>query len=76
MPWLVSTLRYLAGFGVREIYFAPNYLADWSDAACALLESALREMAEAYADLFHADELRRVDPLYGKMVTHIVRGTE
>lgn len=76
LPWLVPSLRYLAGLGVPEIYFAPNYLGDWTPNACELLERQVRAMADAYADLFRDGVARRVDPLYSKMVTHLVRGTE
>jgi uncharacterized protein len=76
LPWLAQSLQCLARIGVPEIYFAPNYLATWDAAACSLFERSVRAMADAYADFFRAGDLRRVDPLYSKMVTHVVRGTQ
>jgi uncharacterized protein len=73
---LAQGLRYLAELGVPEIYFSPNHLGAWTDSACVLFEREFRAMTDAYAELFRAGILRRVDPLYGKIVTHLVRGKQ
>jgi len=73
---LVESLHYLAGLGVPEIYFAPNHLSAWSDFVCALFEREFRALADDYAELFRGGILRRVDPIYGKIVTHLVRGKQ
>jgi uncharacterized protein len=74
--FLSESFRYLTCLDVPEVYFAANFLADWNDAACAAFERAFHEMTDAYAELFRADILRRVDPLFGKIVTHLVRGKQ
>lgn len=73
---LANSLGYLASLDVDDIYFSPNYLGDWSDAACDELERELRRLADAYADLFRAGRMRRVDPLYGKIVSHLILGRQ
>jgi uncharacterized protein len=75
-PYLAESFAYLASLGVDEIYFAPNYLGDWSDAACDTFERELRRLADAYAELFRAGRMRRVDPLYGKIVSHLILGQQ
>ena len=72
--WLRESFQYLAAFGAREIYFSPNHLGDWSDEACARFEVALRELGEAYLETFRQGQLLRLDPLYGKIVSHLIRG--
>lgn len=73
---LAESLGYLASLGVDELYFAPNYLGDWSDAACDTFERELRRLTDAYAGLFRAGRMRRVDPLYGKIVSHLILGQQ
>jgi uncharacterized protein len=68
--------QYLASLGVPEIYFAPDFSGDWTDAACACLEKQVHLVTDAYAELFRRGVLRRVDPLYGKIVTHLIRGQQ
>lgn len=74
--YLAESFTYLATLGIDEIYFAPNYLGDWSDAACDTFERELRRLTDAYAELFRAGKMRRVDPLYGKIVSHLVLGRQ
>ena len=73
---LAESLRYLTGLGAVEIYLAPNYLADWTHAACDRFEADFRRLAEVYAERFRAGDMRRVDPLYGKIVSHLVLGRQ
>ncbi|HEX7506130.1 MAG TPA: radical SAM protein [Polyangia bacterium] len=72
--WLRDSYGYLASFGAAEIYFSPNYLGDWNDEACAHFEVALRELGDAYLETFRQGRLLRVDPLYGKIVSHLIQG--
>jgi uncharacterized protein len=71
---LADSLRYLADLGVAEIYLAPNYLGDWSESACESFEQDFHRLTDAYAELFRAGQVRRLDPLYGKLVSHLVKG--
>jgi uncharacterized protein len=73
---LAESLRYLSSIGVVEIYLAANYLGDWSEAACDAFEDHFRQLADAYAELFRAGQMRRLDPLYGKIVSHLVIGRQ
>ena len=72
--WLQGSYRHLASFGAREIYFSPNYLGDWNDEACVRFEVALRELGDAYLETFRQGQLLRLDPLYGKIVSHLIQG--
>ena len=72
--WLRESFQYLAAFGSREIYFSPNYLGDWNDNACARFEVALRELGEAYLETIRQGQALRLDPLYGKIVSHLLQG--
>jgi uncharacterized protein len=76
VPWLGDSFRYLASLGVPEIYFAPDYSGDWSEVTCARFEEEFHALTDAYAGLFRAGILRRVDPLYGKMASHVVQGRQ
>jgi uncharacterized protein len=73
--WLRDSYQQLAAIGTRELYFSPNYLGDWTDAACTRFENALRELGDAYVDSFRQGQSLRLDPLYGKIVSHLIRGT-
>jgi uncharacterized protein len=76
VPWLVESFRHLVSLDVPEIYFAADFTGDWSEAACARFETEFHALTDAYAELFRAGVLRRVDPLYGKIVTHLIRGRQ
>jgi uncharacterized protein len=76
VPWLGESFRYLVSLDVPEIYLAPDYSGVWSEAACTRFENAFHELTDAYAELFRAGIVRRVDPLYGKIVTHLVSGRQ
>ena len=76
LPWLSESFRYLVALDVPEIYLAADYTGDWSEVACARFEEEFHALTDAYAELFRAGILRRVDPLYGKMVSHLVSGRQ
>jgi uncharacterized protein len=71
---LAASFDYLLDLGVHHIYFAPNYSGNWDDAACDRLERSLRELADRYVARFRAGQDVRLDPLNGKIVTHLNRG--
>jgi uncharacterized protein len=73
---LADSLAYLVSLDIDDICFSPNYFGDWSNAACDQLERELRRMADVYAELFRAGRMRRVDPLYGKIVSHLIVGRQ
>jgi uncharacterized protein len=73
-PWLRASYQHLTALGAREVYFSPNYLGDWNDEACTRFESALRELGDAYCDSFRQGRPQRLDPLYGKIVSHLIQG--
>lgn len=82
-PWVVSVVdpsnaallpesfEALAELGVRRMQFAPNYRADWSQSARAVVERAVSELADRYLALARAGRDVRLDPLVGKIVAHL-----
>ena len=71
---LGESFDYLLDLGAHHIYFAPNYSGNWDEAACDRLETALRDLADRYIARFRAGQDVRLDPLNGKVVTHLNRG--
>ncbi len=64
----------LMDLGVRRIHFSPNYSGDWDDAACERFEAALRDLGDRFVQRFRDHQDVRLDPLNGKVVTHLARG--
>lgn len=64
----------LMDLGVRRIHLSPNYTAAWDDDACDGFEHALGELGERYMARFRAHQDVRLDPLNGKVVTHLAEG--
>jgi len=64
----------LVALGATHVTFAPNYTADWSEAARARLEQGLTALGDRYLAHLRAGREVRVDPLVGKIVTHLDRG--
>jgi len=71
---LGESFEYLAGLGVRQILFSPNYTGPWTDAACETFEHALHDMGQRYIARFRAGQDVRLDPINGKVVTHLAQG--
>ncbi|MCA9665319.1 MAG: radical SAM protein [Myxococcales bacterium] len=71
---LGASFDYLVDLGARVINFAPNYSGAWDDDACARFERALRELGERYIARMRAGQDVRLDPLNGKIVTHLSGG--
>lgn len=64
----------LVGLGARHVTFAPNFTADWSEAARARLDQGLTALGDRYIAHLRAGRAVRVDPLVGKIITHLDRG--
>jgi uncharacterized protein len=75
-PRLAQSFLHLRELGAGEILFSPSYLGTWDDTACAGLEAGLRALGDAYRDTFRAGRTVIMDPLYGKMVTHLMARPE
>ncbi|MGC4117701.1 MAG: radical SAM protein [Myxococcales bacterium] len=72
---LADSFDFLLEAGATNVHFSPNYTASWDEAAWARFESALHRLGERY--LFHTRAGRefRLDPLHGKIVTHLLPGS-
>jgi uncharacterized protein len=64
----------LMDLGVRRIHYSPNYTGAWDDAACERFEAALQDLGDRFMARFRGGEDVRLDPLNGKVVTHLARG--
>jgi uncharacterized protein len=72
--FLGESFEHLFKLGVRKIQFAPNFSGEWTDEACAELETALRDLGDRFMACFRRGEDVRLDPLNGKIVTHLNQG--
>ncbi len=64
----------LVALGATHVTFAPNYTADWNEAARARFEQGLLDLGDRYLAHARAGRDVRVDPLVGKIITHLDRG--
>ena len=74
--YLAESFEALYALGVRHLHFAPNYGGAWDEAACERFETALQALGESYLARFRAGAATRLDPLAGKIVTHLSEGYE
>ena len=72
--YMGRSFDHLMELGVRKIHFSPNYAGPWDDAACDRFEAALTELGDRFMDRLRADQDVRLDPLNGKVVTHLNQG--
>ena len=72
--FLGESFDHLMDLGVRYIHFSPNYTGAWDDAACARFEAALHDLGDRYLRRMRAGDDVRLDPLNGKIVTHLAQG--
>jgi uncharacterized protein len=69
-----ESFDHLMELGVRQILFSPNYNGDWTDEACDRFEAALRDLGDRFMTRLRAGDDVRLDPLNGKVVTHLAQG--
>ncbi|MGI5864428.1 MAG: radical SAM protein [Myxococcales bacterium] len=72
---LGDSFEYLMDLKVPHIYFAPNYLGCWEDESCDRFEAALADLGDRYVARLRAGQDVRLDPINGKIVTHVVPGS-
>lgn len=65
---------YLMDLGLRHIHFSPNYLGPWDEQNCETFEQALEDLATRYINRLRSGQDVRLDPLNGKIVTHLNKG--
>ncbi len=71
---LGESFDYLMELGVRQIHFSPNYTGPWDEEACARFEHALSDLGDRFMARLRAGQDVRLDPLNGKVVTHLAQG--
>jgi uncharacterized protein len=72
--YMAESFDSLTELGVRRIHFSPNYNGGWDDPSCERFEAALRELGDRLMARFRGGQDVRLDPLNGKIVTHLNRG--
>jgi uncharacterized protein len=72
--YLARSFEHLMDLGVRYIHFSPNYTGTWDEEACQRFEQALHELGDRYMARLRAGHDVRLDPLNGKVVTHLNQG--
>ncbi len=65
---------YFMDLGVKRIHYSPNYSGPWDEAACGRFEEALADLGTRYMNRLRRDQDVRLDPLNGKVVTHLNQG--
>lgn len=73
---LGKSFDHLMDLGVRKIYFSPNYCGDWNDTNRSLFEESLTDLGNRYIARFRQHQDVRLDPLNGKIVTHLMDGNK
>lgn len=68
---LGDSLDALVGLGARHVTFTPNVAGAWDAAARARLEAGLHALGERTIAHLRAGVDVRVDPLAGKIITHL-----
>ena len=71
---LGPSFDYFMDLGVKRIHYSPNYSGAWDEEACARFEEALADLGARYMDRLRGGQDVRLDPLNGKVVTHLNRG--
>jgi len=71
---LGPSFDYFMDLGAEKIHYSPNYNGAWDEAACERFEDALADLGDRYMDRLRQDQDVRLDPLNGKVVTHLNRG--
>jgi uncharacterized protein len=71
---LGESFDHLMDLGLRHLHFAPNYSGAWDEAACQRFEAALHDLCDRYMARLRAGQDVRLDPINGKVVTHLAQG--
>jgi len=72
--YMGPSFDHLMDLGLRKIHFSPNYNGAWDDAACDRFEEALTDLGDRFMARLRAGQDVRLDPLNGKVVTHLNQG--
>jgi uncharacterized protein len=60
--------------GAVKVTFAPNFRDEWDEASVALLREGLRAAGDAWMQMFRAGRQMPIEPLHGKILTHLKGG--
>ncbi len=71
---LADTLRTLAPLGARRLTLTPNYADDWTPRAVEELREGLSALGDVWMDLFRAGQTVVLEPLHGKILSHLHSG--
>lgn len=73
---LADSYAQLVALGQERIYFSPSYGAPWDEAAAARLAVGLRALGEAWLGHWREGRVVKLDPLHGKIVSHLLGGSK
>jgi uncharacterized protein len=86
-PWVLSVVDpanaalvaesfdFLVDLGARHVHLSPNYFAEWDEPARARFEEGLEALGDRYLAATRAGREVHLDPVHGKIVTHLVPGS-
>ncbi len=73
-PALGETLRTILPFDPGRVQFSANYRDDWTDESIEGLRAGLDDAGDVMMDLFRAGTPLSIEPLHGKILTHLKGG--
>jgi uncharacterized protein len=71
---LGRSLRACVGLGAVKLTLAPNFRDEWDEGSIATLREGLREAGDAWMEMFRAGKQFPIEPLHGKILTHLKGG--
>lgn len=63
-----------AGLGAVKLTLAPNFRDEWDEASIATLREGLRAAGDGWMAMFRAGTQLPIEPLHGKILTHLKGG--
>jgi uncharacterized protein len=71
---LGETARVAVPTGATKTILAPNFRDEWTDESIGVLRAGLRDVGDAWMELFRAGRAVPIEPLHGKILTHLKGG--
>jgi len=74
MHYMADSFEHYLNLGCKEVLFSPNYTANWDEENCRRFEVALSRLGDRYISAMRDGRDIRLDPLNGKIATHLKDG--
>lgn len=74
IDYMADSLDHCISLGCKEVHLSPNYTANWDEENCRRFEVALSRLGDRYIETMRSGRDVRLDPLNGKIATHLKNG--